>query len=38
MKHKLLIPLRLLLVAICMLGIAADGQEIVEKTGYAGVR
>lgn len=30
MKHKLLIPLRLLLVAICMLGIAAEGQNVVQ--------
>lgn len=29
MKHKLLNPLRLLLVVICMLGIAAEGQEIM---------
>ena len=35
MKHKLLIPLRLLLVAICMLGIAAEGQEVeVNKIVY----
>lgn len=28
MKHKLLNPLRLLLVAICMLGLVAEGQQI----------
>lgn len=29
MKHKLLNPLRLLMVAICMLGLAAEGQEVM---------
>lgn len=30
MKHNLLNPLRLLLVALCMLGIAAEGQNVVQ--------
>ena len=30
MKHKLLNPLRLLMVALCMLGIAAEGQNVVQ--------
>ncbi len=35
MKHKLLNPLRLLLVVICMLGLAAEGQEVeVNKIVY----
>lgn len=29
MKHKLLNPLRLLMVAICMLGLAAEGQNVM---------
>lgn len=35
MKHHLLTPLRLLMVALCMLGIAAEGQEVeVNKIVY----